>query len=506
MLLRYEIRSTEPVRIADNSVSQMGQTATLHYIPGSAVRGAVVGKLVEAGLFGGLKTDALSEKTAFFNAYPAGEKGNDLLPAMKGFYEDKKVAEKKPVQNVVVNGDFTEGWKRSSFGDAVAFDGDTIKGFSVPTGSDLKIKIVGEKVFRNEYIRSGIHFVGYIQADDALAGKIKDVFGKEIILGNARSSGLGRCEVVKLEEYAGVPYGAYADGGDSTGSLYMMLLSDTAMRDGNGEYCGLDLAQLEQLLGVQNLKIKTAATSVRKVCGYNRTWGLHIPSVSMYEKGSVFHLTFDGTCTADSKKRLMLQGIGIRKNEGFGRILFLKDYEKLTARVQTVLLSTDRTAASSDRDEATLLIAAKNYYNLIRERAIEEYIVRYTLEKGKISSSRLGVVHSILESNRYNPQAVESTLARYAEHDQEKEGRQKKHIDRGGSSAEIISFINGIFAKPLDDTLKEKADAKTASILSGREIMGIDKDKLINTDEEEVRKIAFILRLLKYDNKQEVKA
>ena len=505
MLLRYEIRSTEPVRIADNSISQMGQTATLHYISGSAVRGAVVGKLVDAGIFDDLKTDILSEKTAFFNAYPSNGEGADLLPAVKGFYEDKNIAEKKSVQNVVVNGEFTEGWKRSSFGDVVALEGDTIKGFSVPTGSDLKIKI-GDNVFRNEYVRAGIRFVGYIQADDVLAEKIKEAFGKEIVLGNARSSGLGRCEVVKVDAFSGVPYGSYADEGDSAGSLYMMLLSDTAMRDEGGEYCGLDLAQLEQLLGVQNLQIKTAATSVRKVCGYNRTWGLYVPSVTMYEKGSVFHLTFDGTCTANAKKRLMLQGIGIRKNEGFGRILFLKDYEKLTARVQTVLLSTDRTAASSDRDEATLLIAAKNYYNLIRERAIEEYIVRYTLEKGKISSSRLGVVHSILESNRYNPQAVESTLARYAEHDQEKEGRQKKHIDRGGSSAEIISFINGIFAKPLDDTLKEKADAKTASILSGREIMGIDKDKLINTDEEEVRKIAFILRLLKYDNKQEVKA
>lgn len=506
MLLRYEIRSTEPVRIADNSVSQMGQTATLHYIPGSAVRGAVVGKLVEAGLFGGLKTDALSEKTAFFNAYPAGEKGNDLLPAMKGFYEDKKVAEKKPVQNVVVNGDFTEGWKRSSFGDAVAFDGDTIKGFSVPTGSDLKIKIVGEKVFRNEYIRSGIHFVGYIQADDALAGKIKDVFGKEIILGNARSSGLGRCEVVKLEEYAGVPYGAYADGGDSTGSLYMMLLSDTAMRDGNGEYCGLDLAQLEQLLGVQNLKIKTAATSVRKVCGYNRTWGLHIPSVSMYEKGSVFHLTFDGTCTADSKKRLMLQGIGIRKNEGFGRILFLKDYEKLTSRVQTVPLPADRTAAAQERDEATLLVAAKNYYNLVLERAMEEYVVRSPIQKGRISASRLGVLRGILESNRFSPKAAKSAIDRYYEHDREKEAHQRKQQDRGGSSADISAFINSVFENSLDATLKGTADEKTAAVLDGNEVMGFAKDRLLGEDEAEAKKIDFILKLLKYDNKQEVKA
>lgn len=505
MLLRYEIRSTEPVRIADNSISQMGQTATLHYISGSAVRGAVVGKLVDAGIFDDLKTDILSEKTAFFNAYPSNGEGADLLPAVKGFYEDKNIAEKKSVQNVVVNGEFTEGWKRSSFGDVVALEGDTIKGFSVPTGSDLKIKI-GDNVFRNEYVRAGIRFVGYIQADDVLAEKIKEAFGKEIVLGNARSSGLGRCEVVKVDAFSGVPYGSYADEGDSAGSLYMMLLSDTAMRDEGGEYCGLDLAQLEQLLGVQNLQIKTAATSVRKVCGYNRTWGLYVPSVTMYEKGSVFHLTFDGTCTANAKKRLMLQGIGIRKNEGFGRILFLKDYEKLTSRVQTVPLPADRTAAAQERDEATLLVAAKNYYNLVLERAMEEYVVRSPIQKGRISASRLGVLRGILESNRFSPKAAKSAIDRYYEHDREKEAHQRKQQDRGGSSADISAFINSVFENSLDATLKGTADEKTAAVLDGNEVMGFAKDRLLGEDEAEAKKIDFILKLLKYDNKQEVKA
>ncbi len=504
MLLRYEIRSAEPVRIADNSKSQMGQTAALHYIPGSAIRGAVVEKLTRAGLFNEWKQTLLSDDTVFFNAYPTDAEGKDLLPAVKGFYEDKKEEMQKNIQNVVVNGDFMEGWKRASFGDAVELDEDTIKGFSVPTGSDLKIKI-GDNVFRNEYMCAGITFTGYIQAEDSLAKAIKDAVGSEIILGNARSSGLGKCRVACMDKYDDLPYKAYADVTDSTGDCYLMLLSDTAMRDADGESCGLDLEQLGELLGVYDLQIMAAATSVRTVCGYNRTWGVHIPFVNMYEKGSVFHLTFDGTCTSEKKKNLMMKGVGIRKNEGFGRVLFLKDYEKLKHRLKTVQLKSGLKELADRKDEATLLIAAKSYYHLILERAMEEYIAHSKLRKGGISASRLGVIRGKLEANRFSPKSAKDAINEYYEHDKEKENSQRKHQEKGGSSTDIVTFINGVFENRLDATLSATADERTASVLKDRKIMGIDKEKLFSADEAEILKIDFMLKLLKYDNKQEAR-
>ena len=46
--IRYKIINTEPLRIADDSTSQSGQTTTLRYIPGTTVRGFVINQLAEA--------------------------------------------------------------------------------------------------------------------------------------------------------------------------------------------------------------------------------------------------------------------------------------------------------------------------------------------------------------------------------------------------------------------------------------------------------------------------
>ena len=49
----------------------------------------------------------------------------------------------------------------------------------------------------------------------------------------------------------------------------------------------------------------------------------------MYEKGSVFRLKYSGVINAEKMLRVCDMGIGIRKNEGFGRVIFIKDYEKI---------------------------------------------------------------------------------------------------------------------------------------------------------------------------------
>ena len=39
--IKYTIKTLEPVRIADDSLSHNGQAETLRYIPGSTIRGVV---------------------------------------------------------------------------------------------------------------------------------------------------------------------------------------------------------------------------------------------------------------------------------------------------------------------------------------------------------------------------------------------------------------------------------------------------------------------------------
>ena len=49
--LRYVIKNIEPIRIADESTSQRGQTNTLRYIPGTTIRGLVIGALAKESDF-----------------------------------------------------------------------------------------------------------------------------------------------------------------------------------------------------------------------------------------------------------------------------------------------------------------------------------------------------------------------------------------------------------------------------------------------------------------------
>ena len=163
--------------------------------------------------------------------------------------------------NVVINGEFPEGDKRASLGSACAITGNTISYYHVKTGSDMKIKIrlkdkeEKQNVFRSEYMVPGNLFTGYIAVDDdahEVLEMISDVIevGETMILGNARASGMGKCTVTLKENVSANNYiyaGEIPQDGVSE-NLYMVLLSNTVMRDEFGKYCGLNLKALEQKL------------------------------------------------------------------------------------------------------------------------------------------------------------------------------------------------------------------------------------------------------------------
>lgn len=165
---------------------------TLRYVPGTTIRGYVVNQLAKQANFETVKLDLFSNKVCYLNAY-ISKKNQELIPSPKGFYEEKNSAEKK-IDNIVVKGEFEEGYKRAALGRYCYLDQNCIHYYNVETGSDLKIKINledGEKqnVFRNEYIEPGYQFTGYIaikEDEEALIASIQSVFGEEILLGNAR--------------------------------------------------------------------------------------------------------------------------------------------------------------------------------------------------------------------------------------------------------------------------------------------------------------------------------
>lgn len=515
--LRYVIRNIEPLRIADDSTSQRGQTAALHYIPGSTMRGLAVNTLCRDDNFADLKKELFSANIRFLNAYPItetgieGEKIKELIPSPKGFYEDKMECDKKEIRNVVVDGQFSgEGWKRASLGRYCYLCDDCICCYQVQTGADLRIKRnlqENEKrnVFRNEYIMPNHRFVGYIAIEKENFGDhIRKIFDQPIVLGNGRFAGMGKCLVESCDYCETIPYEEYQATAPMRGECYMMLLSNTVMRNDNGEYCGLNLGALSRQMRVTNLCIKFCSTSTVEVKGYNSKWGGKMPSVVMFEQGSVFHLSYEGTLTEECMKKIADRGIGIRRNEGFGRVIFLKNYEQIHYRQEGSMILKHsfqrqeleaKEESEANEEQEVLRLAARCYYKNQITNAIRRYVVDHPLQTGGISNSQVGQIGALAASYQYEPEQGIKALQRFFDHASEKE--EGYNIQKKRSS---LGKISQLVWKILEQELEETLDIQTKE---SDTVMGIEKKNLFSAKEQTMLKLNLLVTWIRHNNKQQ---
>lgn len=573
---KYIIQNLEPVRIADNSSSQMGQTSSLHYIPGTAVRGAVVSALLrKEGTegFEKVRQSLLSSTVRFSNAYPCipctkmpsaapqnvsadgsaevsaesrmGNAANavtmsdasaggdpadyrELIPTPSGFYESKSGDR---FVNVLKTGDVDDGMKRAGIGEFCVLEGNTVTGFHVTPGSDMKNNLnTGEaddqKIFRSEYIERGHMFAGYVfTREEVMAGFLEKVFaefpGGELRIGSGRNQASGRCRILaagRTREYPGSEYGKK---GDIKSPAYMELLSDTVMRDENGEYCGLNLRSLEECFGVTGLAVERCASSVRNVQGYNSTWRVRTPSSLMYRKGSVFRLTFQGTILREKAEEAMQKGIGIRRSEGFGQILFLENYEAVAGkknggealfRIKTLHVRENSEAGKqgavravcaqdlpADHLHCLQLIASSAYLQKL-ERAFPACI--QAREKagaltGGVSSSVLGNLEAIMTAWRYDYPAAKKELYSYFEHAGDKEKKQRVQKE-----AKKIGKVEKVFREILELDVRGLERFLTGSENIQETFMDLPKEELILEKQLGMLRLDLLIGMIRYHNKQ----
>ena len=211
----------------------------------------------------------------------------------------------------------------------------------------------------------------------------------------------------------------------------------------------------------------------------------------MYEQGSVFKLKFDGSASLENMFKIMQSGIGVRKSEGFGRVLFLKDYENIRFKMEEKHSAEDFTQESPNgNDMQDLKILASNYYRKEIIKAMQENIIS-GVNNGNLNNSQIGNVRGLLEANRYDAYGTE-TIKRYFAHAMEKE--QNTNIQKQKSSIKALKdTILPILDQPLEQTLGMKHFTK---------IMGISVDELISEKELQRMKFDYILERMKFDNRK----
>ena len=193
----------------------------------------------------------------------------------------------------------------------------------------------------------------------------------------------------------------------------------------------------------------------------------------------------------------MDRGIGIRRNEGFGRIIFLKDYDQIHEKQEKSMVR--KSENSKDRlnsdDEKVLMTVAKCHYRNLIEREIGHYIVQNPLETGEIANSQLGQIEALAVSYQYKPDKAFEEIRKLFSHTEAKE--EKTNIQKERYSMDVFSkTVSGILDSELESILEIKSK-------NPYQIMGIDKSELLNEKETGTLKLHLLSSWIRYYNKQE---
>lgn len=395
--LYYRLRTENPVVITDHGRSDGNSLDTYGFISGPAVRGMVLSELArrDPTWFEAHKVGLLTDKTRFLDAMPSAE-GYTPIPSILGFYEDKAA---EHFESVVVKGDFTPGFKRAKIGSFCALDGDTLIYWNAATGGSTRIRRPEHqdsdtKMFQTRYLEPGQLFEGYILLDEPdLAEAIAHVLNGTVWLGADRYGGFGCCTVVECRAVDRPAWLDVYEEDKPCEELYMLALSPLAMLNEEGDVCGIDAVQLAGALGVSDVKVLRCSTSVSEYGGYNRAWASRVPAARMYDRGSLFLLKCDAAPTVEALRRLERQGLGIRRAEGFGQVLFLhggllRDIARKKAARETEAKGAVQSKARKQRLEHIEWIEGKasDIQKLLQKESIS-----------KLSSSQLGGIQAQCE-------------------------------------------------------------------------------------------------------------
>lgn len=446
-ILRYRICNDTPIIFTDLSRSFSSTFSTKNHIPGSSIRGMVLGSLAQycPEWFEINKAALLSDHTRFCDALPCGPVGSTPIPTPMGFYE--KASEEKLIS--VVRGEDPAGSKRAKLGRFCKIEGNELLCWSAGTESAVQI-LKGDKdlskdseMFLTSRLSAEQSFEGYIAFDDpTFAPKLAEVFSRTIWIGADRYAGCGRCHTVLLEN-TGIPersrrYG-YAESGKPGEELYMLLLSPLCMCGENGEPCGINVKKLSEALHTESAEVTLCSTSVEESGGFNRTWKTNVSALTVYAPGSLFRIRCSSAPTAADLESVEKQGLGMRRAEGFGQVLFLRN--ELVEQISCAATAAER-KDKADNDAKEL--RRKKYEWIMQNKS--------QVQKG-VSKSQIGSIQSICEGALSRGEDADALLE-HLEHNLQNRGAENR--DR---YKPIYKFIENFLTADLYQTLGVSAPA-----------------------------------------------
>ncbi|MGE5659105.1 MAG: RAMP superfamily CRISPR-associated protein [Actinomycetota bacterium] len=290
---------------------------------------------------------------------------------------------------------------------------DRTKGRSSATKRDPATNQVIEQgegtIFRYEALDSKQNFQGIILCENEDAQRIENLLKPaDIWLGGSRSAGYGHIKIISINEPQALKdwneIKIKPENRVDRRKLKITLLSDTILRDRCGQFsadpCLVKQAIENKLGGMQLPQATNVFISGTIVGGFNQKWGLPLPQVLALSAGSVF--VFDSQLTTEQIKTLEREGIGERCIDGFGRVAvnWLGEYREFSSRPP----ESDQTN-ETELDEKYHDLATQMAENILRKK-LEQFLVEQVSNiniSGNITNSQLSRLEIVARQGLTKP-------------------------------------------------------------------------------------------------------
>ena len=404
--VNYILDAEEPIKMGDQG-SQANSDA-LSYIAGSAIRGAVISECVKAGMY----VEELVKNTRFYDAYIVdGER--HAVPVPLVYYADKHSIRENELRlqsdlnteleiSTCLDHSPKEGEQRvDADGYGIFESNGKLDSVRVRKIANLHIKVGStssdKAMYRYEAIEENQSFGGTIACeDDETAENYRNLIeGKTLYLGGSKGSGYGRCRVrsVEIVSYEQVINQYGIDRKEDNGTLVVYALSNILQIDDFGEVSSeIPEDYLKKSLGITNVKLKKSFVSIGVSGGFNHTWRAGSVQRSLVKAGSVFVYIYDGKLNEAAILQLEEKGIGMRRQDGFGRILINPDLVRVK-RISHEIAKRGGKLPLTDDDQKVLALIEREVYDRRYRKTIEELALKYSkTNKGLVAKFSLAQI------------------------------------------------------------------------------------------------------------------
>ena len=331
--ITISIKVQEPL-LAAAPGSDPNMEESFPYIPGSLLRGAAARKYLQQGGQAGngeFSRLFLDGRTRFLNAYPLSPSSLPMSPTPKSWLQEKDPPPERKgrILDMLFKPDPPPtDWPKATRRLPIFFAAQSDLVTASKPGFEIAVHNARDPVagratkldgaiFRYQALARGQQFSAEVWGSEEELEIVKELLQGTLLLGGSRSAGYGLvlCETGEPEVVA-------MDAEDiKEGELfYCYLAGDAIIRDPQTGQSGADISAAFASFGCE-VEIVQAFTRMIWVGGFNAKWGLPLPQTWAVQQGSVWQLRAKKAIPAGTVTRILSEGVGDRRAEGFGQLL-----------------------------------------------------------------------------------------------------------------------------------------------------------------------------------------